>query len=119
MSTTHRDSDTRPQDDLYRHINGLWLTEHEIPADRARDGVFRALFDQAEEQVKEIILHAGEVRADDPDAADAQRIAAVYASFMDTARINALGSGALAPDLELLEGVDSLAGFARAVGALL
>ena len=30
----------RPQDDLFRHYNGKWLTEYEMPADRASDGRF-------------------------------------------------------------------------------
>lgn len=118
LSVTDRDETIRPQDDLFRHINGVWLREHDIPADRARDGVFRALFDQAEEDVKEIILHAGEVSPNDPDAAEAQKIAAVYASFMNTARINELGAAALGPDLDLLARVTTRAELAAAMGAL-
>ena len=118
LSVTDRDVTTRPQDDLFRHINGVWLREHDIPADRARDGVFRALFDRAEEDVKEIILHAGEVSPSDPDAAEAQKIAAVYASFMNTARINELGAAALGPDLDLLARVTTREELAAAMGAL-
>ena len=32
------DPDIRPQDDLFGHVNGRWLTEYPIPADRATDG---------------------------------------------------------------------------------
>lgn len=110
------DSAVRPQDDLFRHINGVWLDSHEIPADRARDGVFRALFDAAEEHVKEIILNAGENAAEGDE--DARKIAQVYASFMDTERINGLGAGALDADLAILEEVEDLADFSRAVGEL-
>ena len=39
------DPATRPQDDLYRHVNGRWIDTYEIPADRAMDGAFRALYD--------------------------------------------------------------------------
>src|SRR5660397_140046 len=51
----------RPQDDLYSHVNGRWIATHEIPADRAVDGALRALYDQAEEQGRDIITDA-EVR---------------------------------------------------------
>jgi len=36
-------SDVRPQDDLFRHVNGVWLRDAEIPADRARFGAFDEL----------------------------------------------------------------------------
>jgi putative endopeptidase len=45
----------RPQDDLFRHYNGTWVREYEMPADRSSDGIFRKLHDEAEEQVRQII----------------------------------------------------------------
>ena len=52
------DSEVRPQDDLFGHVNGRWLDEYDIPADRATDGAFRTLADRAEEQVRDIITSA-------------------------------------------------------------
>ena len=52
------DSAARPQDDLFGHVNGRWLAEYEMPADRATDGAFRTLFDRAEEQVRDLITDA-------------------------------------------------------------
>ena len=49
------DPDIRPQDDLFRHVNGRWLDTTEIPADRSVWGAFVALADQSEERVREII----------------------------------------------------------------
>ena len=34
------DSDIRPQDDLFRHVNGKWMARTEIPSDKARYGSF-------------------------------------------------------------------------------
>ena len=67
------DPAVRPQDDLFRHVNGAWLATHEIPADRARDGSFRALHDEAEEHVRDIIQDCatGEVATDAGDAHEA------------------------------------------------
>lgn len=96
------DPAVRPQDDLYRHVNGKWIDSHEIPADRSMDGSFRALHDQAEEHVREIIKDAAAaVEAGDATGVQAQ-IGALFASFMDTDTIEALGVSPLAPDLELL-----------------
>jgi endothelin-converting enzyme/putative endopeptidase len=98
--------DIRPQDDLFGHVNGTWLEEAEIPADRAAWGPFVILADVAEQQVREIIedCAAGRV-VSAADGGDARKIGDLYASFMDEARVNELGS---TPIQGLLDAVDSL-----------
>ncbi|HZA03330.1 MAG TPA: hypothetical protein VE617_02115, partial [Propionibacteriaceae bacterium] len=49
------DPQVRIQDDLYRHVNGRWLAEAEIPADKPLAGAFVELRDQAEIAVRDII----------------------------------------------------------------
>ena len=132
------DPDTRPQDDLYRFVNGRWLASHEIPADRAVDGAFRFLHDRAEEQVREIILDAGTAAldaggvdeatpeegaaADGTDAAGAddvrRQIGRMYASFMDDERVETLGTTPLEADLALVDAATTPSGLAAAMGAL-
>ncbi len=75
----------RPQDDLYRHVNGRWLTSVEIPADKAGIGAFILLRDAAEEAVRDII-----VGSDEQPAAEG-RVGDLYASFMDADRVEELG----------------------------
>ena len=48
----------RPQDDLFRHVNGPWLATAEIPADRSADGAFYQLRDEAEKDSRAIIEDA-------------------------------------------------------------
>lgn len=43
IDLSYVDDSIRPQDDLFGHVNGRWLAEYEIPADRATDGAFRQL----------------------------------------------------------------------------
>jgi putative endopeptidase len=83
---------TRPQDDLFGHINGRWLATHEIPEDRAQDGAFRALRDDAEANVRTIIEEAA--------AAEKNQIGDLYTSFMDTERIESAGVEPLRPLLD-------------------
>ena len=109
------DETVRPQDDLYRHVNGTWLETHEIPADRAADGAFRVLHDEAEVHVREIIE---ELADEDGLTGVSAQIGAMYASFMDTERVEALGVKPLAPDLGLLAGATSQAELTGALGAL-
>jgi putative endopeptidase len=89
------DAAVRPQDDLFTHVNGRWLASHEIPDDRAQDGTFVMLRDRAEADVRAIVEGAAG-QADD----DARRIAALYASFMDVERVEALGVEPLRPLLD-------------------
>ena len=49
------DTDIRPQDDLFGHVNGRWLAETEIPSDRSSWGPFVQLADVCEQQVRDII----------------------------------------------------------------
>ncbi len=102
IDLTFVDTEVRPQDDLFGHVNGRWLTDYEIPADRATDGAFRTLADRAEEQVRDLITEA----AESGGAGDAQRIGDLYASFMDTDTVARRG---LAPLLEELAAVDAAA----------
>jgi predicted metalloendopeptidase len=55
LDLSHVKDAVRPQDDLFRFMNGKWLDESEIPADRASDGAFYWLYQQAEKQVRQII----------------------------------------------------------------
>ncbi|WP_159622213.1 M13 family metallopeptidase [Ruania rhizosphaerae] len=112
------DHSVRPQDDLFRHVNGTWLDSHEIPADRGRDGTFHQLHDQAEQHVRTLITEAADVPADDPAGDEAAKIAAVYVSFMATERVDALGILPLAADLELVTAAHTKDQLTRALGTL-
>ncbi|MGZ9886628.1 M13 family metallopeptidase [Rhodococcus ruber] len=97
IDLTHLDERTRAQDDLFEHVNGRWLAEHEIPADRALDGAFRTLFDKAEVDVRTLIEEAAASSAE--PGTDAQRIGDLYASFMDTETVEAAGLDPIAGEL--------------------
>ncbi|MFZ0713944.1 M13 family metallopeptidase [Mycobacterium sp.] len=102
IDLSYVDAGARPQDDLFGHVNGRWLADHRMPADRATDGAFRLLADRAEEQVREIITEAAAANA--AEGTDPQRIGDLYASFMDTETIASLG---VRPLLDELAGVDA------------
>ncbi|WP_194166817.1 M13 family metallopeptidase [Mycolicibacterium sp. P9-22] len=107
------DSEVRPQDDLFGHVNGRWLDDYEIPADRATDGAFRTLADRAEEQVRDIITSASS--ADGPDAA---RIGDLYASFMDTDTVASVGVAPLLAELGGIAAADTREALADVLGRL-
>lgn len=118
IDTSLFDPTTRPQDDLFRHVNGKWLDTAEIPADRSRDGEFRRLHDQAELDVKAIIQElSADVTPADTATTDAEKIATLYADFMDTEAINARGAQPLEPLLAQIDEVSSLDEFVELLGS--
>jgi len=97
LDLNHIDSSVRPQDDLFRFMNGKWLKEAVIPDDRASDGAFYWLYEQAEKQVKQIILDQAASNA--AGGSNAQKIGDLYNSFMDEEKIEQLGITPIAKDL--------------------
>ena len=95
------DRSTRPQDDLFRFVNGTWLDTTEIPEDRARFGTFDILREESTARVRDLIEEAA-AHHDSPTGSPARQVGELYASFMATDRIEELG---LAPLQALLADV--------------
>ncbi|WP_454167716.1 M13 family metallopeptidase [Microbacterium lacticum] len=104
----------RPQDDLFRHVNGAWLERTEIPEDKARWGSFHLIAEQAEHDVRTIIEESTDAEA----GTEARKIGDLYTSFMDTARIEALGATPLREQLARIDAIDSVPALLRTVGEL-
>ena len=109
------DAAIRPQDDFFRHVNGVWLREHAIPADRPTDGSFYALRDLSEERGHAIVEDALAGLIEDPDA---RRIATVYGQFMDQDGVEAAGAAPLAPELGAIDRAADREELARVGGSL-
>jgi putative endopeptidase len=110
------DHDIRPQDDLFRHVNGRWLDTTEIPADRSSWGAFVALAEQSEERVRSIIESLAE--GSHEPGSNAQKIGDLFTSFMDEQRIEELGAEPVKADLAAVAGLDDLESLAEFVGGL-
>ncbi|WP_129338496.1 M13 family metallopeptidase [Cellulomonas endophytica] len=118
VDTSALDPGTRPADDLFRHVNGRWLDAHVIPADRAADGAFRRLHDEAEVQVRDIILESAQAATDGAATGVQAKIGALYASFMGTDAIEAAGLAPLAPDLDPIAAATTKDELVTVLGAL-
>ncbi len=105
------DPAVRPQDDLFRHYNGKWIHEYEMPADRSSDGIFRKLHDEAEAQVRDIIENSS-------GAGEAQKIGDLYKSFMDTDAIKARGIAPIVDDLAAIDRITNLKDFISVMARL-
>lgn len=96
IATENMDTSVNPGDDFFRYVNGTWLKEKEIPADRSRYGAFSLLADQAEERVRTIIEDAA--KAENPSA-DEKRIGDFYNAYLNTDKIEADGIDPLRQDI--------------------
>jgi predicted metalloendopeptidase len=116
IDLSYVDPAARPQDDLFGHVNGRWLKDYDIPADRATDGAFRLLADRAEEQVRDLITEAADKNA--PAGTDEQRIGDLYASFMDTETVARIGVQPLLDELATIDGATTPDALAEVLGGL-
>ncbi|QMW67564.1 peptidase M13 [Mumia sp. ZJ1417] len=115
------DNDVRVQDDLFRHVNGSWLATAEIPADRAVAGSFITLVDEAEADVRAIVEECQQAPGNPAGSTvddEAAKIGALFTSFMDTERVEALGATPLADDLARVDTISDLHDVVEAIGRL-
>ena len=108
--------DVRPQDDLFRHVNGRWMAETEIPPDRAAHGAFHALHDQSELDVRAL---AEEVAAGDfPEGSDERKVGDLWAAFMDEDEVERRDAEPLADDLAEIRALGSTTELLALLGRL-
>src|SRR5690349_19739651 len=88
------DRSVRPQDDLFRFVNGNWIKTTEIPPDRSNYGTFTLLAERAESNLRAIIEEAAG-KSGLAAGSDEQKVADLYNSFMDEAGIEQLGAAPL------------------------
>ncbi|MFB8009743.1 M13 family metallopeptidase [Nocardia sp. NPDC056000] len=114
IDLSFRNEGVRVQDDLFAHVNGEWLDKYDIPSDRAVDGAFRTLYDQAERDVQTIIQEAA--ASDAAPGSEERKIGDLYNSFMDTAAIAAAGLTPIAAELSAIAEVSDRSEFAALIG---
>jgi putative endopeptidase len=108
------DPGIRPQDDLFRHVNGRWLARTEIPADRASYGSSWILAEEAEKAVREIVEEAGSA----PEGSEERKFGDLYASFMDAGRAEQLGWQPISEMLAAARAVSSVPELLETLGRL-
>jgi len=99
LELSDRHPDIHPGDDLYRHMNEVWATRNEIPADKARFGEFTVLSETAEKQVRDIIEQAQATE----ETSDEYKVGVLFRSFMAEDTIEARGLQPLAERIASLQ----------------
>ena len=129
IDTAGMDSGVRPQDDLFGFVNGTWVRETQIPADKGRYGTFDQLRDQSQEHVRDLLEEASQVVADE-SAAPAEGgsgtqaqlrelVGSLYGSFMDTERVQELGVEPIRAELAQIDAAADTESLWRLFGQLM
>jgi putative endopeptidase len=105
IDTTNFDRSVRPQDDFFRFVNGGWLKRTEIPQDAASWGAFNELREGSRTALHTILDSALTTNA--KPGSELQKVRDLYKSYMDSARIEALGATPLQPELKVIAAVKS------------
>jgi predicted metalloendopeptidase len=115
------DASVRPQDDVYQYLNGKWLREYPLPADKAGVGAFSVLLDKTAEQLRGIIEGLDQTAA--KSEADTQKLADLYASYMNEAQLETLGVKPLLAEFAAIDalknanGIPSIMAHLNRIGA--
>jgi putative endopeptidase len=99
------DGAMRPQDDVYEYLNGKWLRDYQLPADKGAVGSFTAVQDKTEEQLRSIVDGLDRTQGNaDPDA---KKLADLYASYMNEAQLETLGIKPLLAEFAAIDAIKS------------
>jgi len=111
------DTSVRPQDDLYRYVNGRWLDTTPIPDDRVSFSASSELTEKTNADIRAII----EELAAQPNrraGSREQQIVDLYASMLDETAIEARRAAPIEPELRAIDAVDSVRALADRAGRL-
>jgi len=92
------DKTVQPGDDFYAYANGTWAKNTQIPADKSNYGMFTALNDLSQTRTREIL----DAAKGDPNS----MIGRAYASYLDSATVEAKGLAPIQPWLNKIRAVE-------------
>ncbi|MFM5884026.1 MAG: M13 family metallopeptidase [Novosphingobium sp.] len=107
VALENRDTAVKPGDDFEKFASGSWIAKTEIPADKAAVGSGNEVYDRVQDDLRAQLL--GGLKT--------TKYGALYSSFMDEARVEAVGLAPLKADLARVAAVKTKAQFARLMGA--
>jgi predicted metalloendopeptidase len=109
------DQSVAPGDSFFEFANGAWLKSAEIPPDKPSYGTFAIIADQTRTNLATLISDLG--KSDAGTNAEAKKVHAFYAAFMDEAAIEARGLTPLQKQFDAIAAIQDRRALARAIGA--
>ncbi|WP_273565983.1 M13 family metallopeptidase [Maribacter halichondriae] len=99
------DLSVKPGDNFTKYVNGKWMDNTEIPADKSSYGIGTILHEESEDKVKEIIeaSASGKFEA----GSDEQKVGDLYASYMNMDKRNEIGVVPLKSEFEKIDAISN------------
>lgn len=117
IDTANFDKSVSPDQDFYHYVNGTWLKNTPIPADKSNYGAFSKLYENSQKALRTIIEEDA-AKTDAKEGSNAQKIGDFYKSYMNTAQIEKLGLTPIKGELNAIEKVKTHSGVAELMGKL-
>ena len=95
------DSLVNPGDNFQAYVNGTWIKNTEIPADKSSYSIGTIVYEESEENVKKIIEESAS--GDFEAGSDEQKVGDLYASYMNMDKRNELGASPLKGEIEKID----------------
>ena len=111
------DPGVRAQDDFFGHVNGKWVAETEMPADKARWGTFDKLVENSQKDVRALVEEVSSSENAENGSAT-QKIRDYYNAYMDSEKPNELGIEAIRAELDQVAAIESYVDLFRAFSTL-
>ncbi|WP_282054573.1 M13 family metallopeptidase [Maribacter luteus] len=101
--TQYMDTLVNPGDNFTAYVNGTWVKNTEIPADKSSYGVGYIVHEESEDNVKKIIEESAS--GDFDEGSDEQKVGDLYKSFMNIEKRNELGISPLMEDFAKIDAI--------------
>ena len=105
VALENRDTAIKPGDDFDAHASGSWVAKTQIPADRASISAGLEVYERTQSDLRALIT-----------AGAGSQYGALYTSFMDEARIEAVGLKPLLANVAAVRAIKTKRDFARFMG---
>lgn len=113
---TKKNMDTlvNPGNNFDAYVNGTWVKNNKIPADKTSYGAFDMLYDQSQKDVKAIIEEAS--KGTFTEGSDEQKIGDYYSSFMNRKDRETKGIAPIQPELKNIDAIANYSDLAAYFG---
>ncbi len=111
------DAGVKHTENFFYSINGTWLKNTEIPADKSNYGAFTKLYDDSQVAMRTIIETAAK-KEGKVAGSDEQKLGDFYNSYMNEAAIEALGVKPISADLTAIAAIKDATELATSFGQL-
>lgn len=105
-----------PNSDFYDYATGGWQKNNPLKPEFARFGTFDQLRENNKEQLRTLIEELS--NASQPNGSVAQKIADLYKSGMDSARLNSEGATPIKADIELIQSISNNQELSKVLGKM-